>query len=285
MSTRAPFIVYANHANFSGERTPVQPMVESRLCLWSRSGAGTVRVNGETLRLDPFDYLFLPWGPEMLYSADPRDPFHLSGIHLIPSYRFRGEDVFRVSHNIDSPLHRSSDRRDAPLEGLKGLVRYRVSTSSPLYLFSEYVVSTFQGRGPEREQVKRLALSLLDELRAARQGGDEELAELPASLREVLQSIDDNLHRGFSVEDVARALKRSTSQTRRLFARWLDCSPVEYINRRRVEQARRLLSTTRMPVARVAVSVGLDDPFYFSRLFKRHTGLSPLAYRKTGSLV
>ena len=53
----------------------------------------------------------------------------------------------------------------------------------------------------------------------------------------------------------------------------------EQINRVRVEEAKNLLTATRYSLSEIAVSVGFSDQSYFSKVFKRLTGLSPNRYR------
>lgn len=89
-----------------------------------------------------------------------------------------------------------------------------------------------------------------------------------------------NLARPLTVDDLAQCLDCSESTVGRLIRLHIGLSPVNWINQTRIHKARSLLSTTRLPVARIGASVGIHDPFYFSKLFKKWTGESPLAYRK-----
>jgi len=49
----------------------------------------------------------------------------------------------------------------------------------------------------------------------------------------------------------------------------------------RLAKAKKLLSTTSMPVGEVALSCGIEDVSYFSTLFRKHTGLTPSAFRNS----
>ncbi|MGH2354685.1 MAG: helix-turn-helix transcriptional regulator [Chloroflexota bacterium] len=60
-----------------------------------------------------------------------------------------------------------------------------------------------------------------------------------------------------------------------LFRRETGMAPVEYLHRYRLQRARELLERTTLPVAEIAAPVGLPDPYYFSRAFKRREGVSP----------
>ena len=57
----------------------------------------------------------------------------------------------------------------------------------------------------------------------------------------------------------------------------------EYLNSKRIEYAKELLRTTDIPVKKVAVMVGIPNDNYFSKIFKKYTGSSPVAYRENAN--
>ena len=65
------------------------------------------------------------------------------------------------------------------------------------------------------------------------------------------------------------------------FRQELGMTPITYLNRYRVNQARHLLKQTDKSVTAIALEVGFSDSSYFSRIFKRETGMAPDAYRRT----
>lgn len=84
----------------------------------------------------------------------------------------------------------------------------------------------------------------------------------------------------FTIESLAREFgvtRRHLTETYRA-ARGL--SPKQALLQARLEKARRLLSTGPMPVNRIGKACGFDDPFHFSRTFRRHFGLAPKAWRE-----
>ena len=83
-----------------------------------------------------------------------------------------------------------------------------------------------------------------------------------------------------SIQEIAKHLDISEVHLRRIFKISANISPAKYINFLRLEKAKNMLHSSNFTIAEIAESVGFDDQFYFSRLFKKETGLPPVSYRK-----
>jgi transcriptional regulator GlxA family with amidase domain len=92
------------------------------------------------------------------------------------------------------------------------------------------------------------------------------------------------LSRHFSVaspiEAVVKRSKLAERTFKRRFASATGLTPIEYVQRLRVEDAKRRLERTDAAMDEISWRVGYEDPAFFRRLFKRVTGVSPGAYRK-----
>jgi two-component system response regulator YesN len=66
-----------------------------------------------------------------------------------------------------------------------------------------------------------------------------------------------------------------------MFKKELGTSFVDYLNDIRIEKAKELSKDVKYKSYEVASLVGIQDPHYFSRLFKKHSGISPSEYRET----
>ena len=89
-----------------------------------------------------------------------------------------------------------------------------------------------------------------------------------------------NLHytRRLTVEDIAYHLGISEGYLHRIFKRVEDCSILTYLNRKRVYAAIDLMENRNLSLKEAAYNVGIEDPAYMSRLFKKTTGLSVREY-------
>ena len=100
--------------------------------------------------------------------------------------------------------------------------------------------------------------------------------EVVAKFRE---SVERHLHEHADIETHCRAVGVSESQLRRACLAVTGQAPVTLVQLRMLVEAERQLRYTAMPIAQIAYYLGFDDPAYFSRFFRRHTGASPKGFR------
>ena len=98
--------------------------------------------------------------------------------------------------------------------------------------------------------------------------------------RRVLAHIHAHIHQEIDVEELASVACVTKPYLIRLFKAELGSSPIQYINKKKVERAQLLLYTTDATVKEVAYELGFSDHSYFIRLFKKLTGSTPQEYRR-----
>jgi len=86
-----------------------------------------------------------------------------------------------------------------------------------------------------------------------------------------------------TTEALARMAHWSPAHFSEEFRRHFGAAPIAYLIRQRMAHARHLLRDVGLTVADVAQRVGYDDLYHFSKLFKKHCGISPGAVREKGS--
>jgi AraC-like DNA-binding protein len=92
--------------------------------------------------------------------------------------------------------------------------------------------------------------------------------------------IDRNVRSRIRMEELTKVMGRSQNYLARCFHRRFGVTIPHYILLRRLDLARQLLSTTQMAVKEVAGEVGIPDPQYFNKKFRRTVGISPTEFRK-----
>ncbi len=98
-------------------------------------------------------------------------------------------------------------------------------------------------------------------------------------LQQAVAHINKHFEETLPESQMARLCQMSPSRFCREFKTAYGVTYVEYVARHRIAQAQRLLNNPAMSIADAAAAVGFADPSYFTRVFRRVTGLSPSAYR------
>ena len=95
-----------------------------------------------------------------------------------------------------------------------------------------------------------------------------------------LEYIDKNISSDLSIDQLCNYLYVSRNSLYKAFHSYFECTVNEYISRRRINKAAALLRESDESVSTIATSVGIPNYTYFSRVFKKRMGVSPLKYRK-----
>ena len=146
----------------------------------------------------------------------------------------------------------------------------------------EMLLEGIRMRGPVGERELRRARDYtLQMLRAIRpqvaETNSSRQRETAAQLRAYVDEhyADNDL----SVSGMSGRFGYSANYLGNLFKNAYSVSINDYINQRRVRQAQRLIDETALHIYEIAFRVGFSDQNYFSRIFKKYTGLSPREYR------
>lgn len=99
-------------------------------------------------------------------------------------------------------------------------------------------------------------------------------------VKSVSEYIKTNYARDISLEDVARQFNVNAPHLSKIFLKYAGESPSKYIMSLRMNEAKHLLSLKKeLSVKEIGEIVGYPDPFYFSRIFKQFTGMTPTEYK------
>ncbi|MGI6679216.1 MAG: response regulator [Dehalobacterium sp.] len=99
-------------------------------------------------------------------------------------------------------------------------------------------------------------------------------------IEKAVRYMEENHPHELSLEDVARQVYLSPCYFSRLFKQVKGWSFSEYLTQIRIEEARRLLVNTDFQISEIASRVGYRDARYFSQVFKRNEGCTPITYRR-----
>ncbi|GGG98333.1 helix-turn-helix domain-containing protein [Pedobacter zeae] len=108
----------------------------------------------------------------------------------------------------------------------------------------------------------------------------QEMLPTPVKIAETVSYILVNLHNELSVTALATRVNQHPDYFSRLFKTFTGERPVTYILGKRIERAQYLLATSQLSYSEIATRTGFDNLSYFSKSFKKITGMSPGAYKK-----
>jgi len=101
--------------------------------------------------------------------------------------------------------------------------------------------------------------------------------------RRTLAHIEANLASKMEIVDLASVVALSRSHFSRAFKHTVGLSPMEYVVVRRVERAKAMISSTREPLAEVALACGFADQAHLNRRFRDVVGISPGRWRRSNT--
>jgi len=96
----------------------------------------------------------------------------------------------------------------------------------------------------------------------------------------VLNYIDDNFRSDFPLTALADLAGITPQHLCRVFKETMNMRPVEYLTQKRLSEAKRLLQRNEQSIFEIAVLSGFTDVRYFSTVFKKHEGMTPMDYKK-----
>lgn len=98
-------------------------------------------------------------------------------------------------------------------------------------------------------------------------------------IEDAVAFMQENFARQFSIVELAAIYGMEGRRFAELFQRHIGRSPIQHLTKLRIDRSKELLKLNDYTVAQVSEYVGYTDPYYFSRLFKQVTGLSPVEFQ------
>ncbi|MBM7604123.1 AraC-like DNA-binding protein [Metabacillus crassostreae] len=112
----------------------------------------------------------------------------------------------------------------------------------------------------------------------------KEACKIPTAAEKVVELtvayIQNHYKTEVKMEDISKNLHFHPDYITRCMQKITGITPNLYLNKFRMNQAKKLLATTNNKIANISKEVGIEDSTYFSKLFKRLEGMSPIEYRK-----
>ncbi|MFA6294449.1 MAG: cupin domain-containing protein, partial [Victivallales bacterium] len=199
-------VAHANHATIAPGKSAGEFRVMSRMLLWCRAGEGNVTVNGETRILHPGDMMFLPWGHRIRYFNSSKEPWRISGIHIIPNLPTGSPMEYKVSHGKGDRIIGDEFRKDADLgRVLKGVLKGHLTYPSPLSHLAEYTAELFIMGNQTERQSRMIACLLLQEIEYSVLNPLHHTSSLPIPLVKMCDFAEARLAQKIFLHDLVKA--------------------------------------------------------------------------------
>ncbi|REK75140.1 AraC family transcriptional regulator [Paenibacillus paeoniae] len=161
-------------------------------------------------------------------------------------------------------------------------MQYGFEPSEPLPLHYHLIAMEqfwAQASPLERIQVKGLFYQFIHELMKQFKN-DRVHSRKPDVIQQVVRHIHEHYRQNLSLESIAEQFNYSPRHLSMLFKGHTGSSLIEYLIRFRLHHAEELLRNTDASLRDIAAEVGYTDVYYFSRMFRKYMGQSPIRYRK-----
>lgn len=234
------------------------------ILLYCTDGKGWLQFKKTKVWMEAGSVYLIPVGEPHSYGADTDKPWTIYWFHILGSHCnetvmaiMGGKEKMGTAVQVGFSAKRDNIFKQIAATFLKGY-----STSNLMYanLLLTYYLASFIV--PEQFQ-QETVIPVTD--------GPTDRA---------IQYMQQNLAHTITLDNIAQAAHLSVSFFSRKFKQDTGYAPIEYFNHLRIQQACQLLHFSKLRINEVGSKIGIDDPFYFSRLFKQQMGVSPATYRK-----
>ena len=246
---------YPNATNHYRER---KLAINQYVLIYCVDGCGWYKVKGKEYQVSRNQFFILPAGEPHIYGAN--ESWTIYWIHFRGTHASIFADGMQTPQNINVALN--------------SRIRDRIS------IFEEIFTTLHTGQDIED---LRYASSLLHYFLASmRYLGQFRRTEGTSDIVEAaIHFMQENIENRITLQDVLNYIGYSQSHFSVIFKKKTGESPIAYFNRLKIEYACKLLKETDLKINQICFKIGIEDPFYFSRLFSKTTGMSPSEYRLT----
>lgn len=228
--------------------------------IYCTDGAGAFKYNERSQKILPNQFFIIPKHTKHEYWADSKNPWSIYWMHF---------DGSMAKYLCDRYLENSQKNILIPFE------KERIDLFNQVFkIFKSDYVST----GMEYANI--LGLSFLSSFIYSDIEKDVHVTAPTNLVDHIMDFLSENLDKSFKAEDISNKFNYSPSYLFSLFKKRTGYSLIHFFNLKKIQKACEYLNYTDLSVKEIAFRMGFQDPLYFSRLFKKHMGMSPNAYKK-----
>lgn len=263
-------VAYGHYLEASGHRVR-RTVHTDHLMIFCHAGKGHFRTREQHGTVCAGQVLFLPRGIPHSYHADSKNPWSIYWAH------FAGSEVEQFINylGMNPESINKTERARNTVSVVLTLSNWRALLPDVTELLNLQHQRLTVEKGILAANLLQKLLVSLPVLRKIHQSSDQGL-----NMEALDRFMRDNSHRALTLDDFAEFSRLSRFYFSKRFRHLTGTSPIRYFNQMKIEQAKKLLQETSQTVRQISQTVGFDDPYYFSRLFKQKTGIAPKYWRQ-----
>lgn len=234
--------------------------ISQNILIYCSEGKGWLQVPSGRYAVNPNEFLIIPADMPHKYGADEDNPWTIHWVH------FKG---------IQSPSFVSLLSRQ-----FKEFVVYSPFLEERLRIFDSIYQALESGYSLDNLTYSSISFSYFlasfsftDKFASAHHTIEKDAVDIS------IEYMQNNLDKSLTLEEIASSINLSVSHYSSVFRKKTGYSPVVYFNHLKIQHACQYLHFTTLRINEIASKLGIEDPYYFSRMFTKIMGVSPLEYR------
>jgi AraC family transcriptional regulator, transcriptional activator for feuABC-ybbA operon len=222
-------------------------------------GKGTLSLDDQRYALTPGSIFQIIPGCYMSIKTGQQDTLHFYSVHYSAHLSDEsGQDFEIINQGLPFPIHSTH------------------ADWQPLYQLFQSAWHEWNNKQPGYEWRCKISLfAVIDEIVRLESG-----ISAGNGMEHIIQYMNEHYSDPLNRSQLAARAGWSPTYFSTLFKEQTGQSPIQYLNKLRIDRAKQLLRSTSMPITQIAADVGFTDSFYFARIFTKSTGFSPSEYRK-----
>jgi AraC-like DNA-binding protein/mannose-6-phosphate isomerase-like protein (cupin superfamily) len=234
--------------------------ISQHIVIYCLEGKGWMEVPSGYYVVNPNQYLVIPADMPHKYGADEKNPWTIYWFH------FKG---------IQSPYFSALLSRQ-----FKSFVNDSIFIEERLKIFDSMYRNLESGYSLDNLAYSSISfqyflttLSFSDKFTSARHTSEKDVVDIS------IEYMQNHLDVSVTLQSLASFVNLSLSHYSSIFRKKTGYSPIVYFNHLKIQHACQFLQFTSLRINEISAKLGIEDPYYFSRLFAKVMGISPLEYR------
>ncbi len=219
------------------------------------SGKGYLEINGKTYELEAGDIYCIEPGYDHLYYSDTKEPFEKMWINFFSDFFV---DVFKTY-------------------GISG--KFVFKKCKCIHLFHE--LQRIAKISNYSDEICFQISSIIFQIVCIMAENAHNQTYISDNAKHIKEYLDNALFSNITIEEIALQMHLSKIQITREFTKYYNQTPYNYLLTIKIKMAEQLLIHSNLRVNEISDKLAFSDPHYFSRIFKKKTGLPPSEYQQS----